>query len=145
MGVGRPEDIIASVMRGVDMFDCVLPTRNARNGYLFTRHGVLKIRNARYRLDTTFCNGRARFVGLLVESSVEDRFGFVRHVCVTPVDRKRAAQRARRIPLQGGSYHLGGAEGTGGRGLTEIPYRLAGRAYASARERLHRLRSHRGL
>ena len=52
MGVGRPSDIIASVMRGVDMFDCVLPTRNARNGYLFTRHGVLKIRNSRYRLDT---------------------------------------------------------------------------------------------
>ncbi len=52
MGVGRPADIIASVMRGVDMFDCVLPTRNARNGYLFTRDGVLKIRNSRYRLDT---------------------------------------------------------------------------------------------
>lgn len=52
MGVGRPEDIIAGVMRGIDMFDCVLPTRNARNGYLFTSHGVVKIRNARYRTDT---------------------------------------------------------------------------------------------
>jgi queuine tRNA-ribosyltransferase len=52
MGVGRPEDIIAAVLRGVDMFDCVLPTRNARNGYLFTRRGVIKIRNARYREDT---------------------------------------------------------------------------------------------
>ena len=51
MGVGRPEDIIAGVIRGVDMFDCVMPTRNARNGYLFTSRGVLKIRNARYEND----------------------------------------------------------------------------------------------
>ena len=51
MGVGRPEDIIAGVLRGVDMFDCVMPTRNARNGYLFTSRGVLKIRNARYEKD----------------------------------------------------------------------------------------------
>jgi queuine tRNA-ribosyltransferase len=53
MGVGRPEDIIAGVLRGIDMFDCVMPTRNARNGYLFTSHGVLKIRNARYESDTS--------------------------------------------------------------------------------------------
>jgi queuine tRNA-ribosyltransferase len=52
MGVGRPEDIIAAVLRGIDMFDCVMPTRNARNGYLFTSRGVLKIRNARYEEDT---------------------------------------------------------------------------------------------
>jgi len=52
MGVGRPEDIIAGVLRGIDMFDCVMPTRNARNGYLFTSRGVLKIRNARYQQDT---------------------------------------------------------------------------------------------
>ena len=52
LGVGRPEDIIAGVLRGIDMFDCVMPTRNARNGYLFTRRGVLKIRNARYEEDT---------------------------------------------------------------------------------------------
>jgi len=52
MGVGRPEDIVAAVLRGVDMFDCVLPTRNARNGYYFTRRGVLKIRNAQFREDT---------------------------------------------------------------------------------------------
>ncbi len=52
MGVGRPQDIIAGVIRGIDMFDCVLPTRNARNGYLFTSRGVLKIRNARYERDT---------------------------------------------------------------------------------------------
>ena len=51
MGVGRPEDIIAAVARGVDMFDCVMPTRNARNGYLFTRNGTLKVRNARFRMD----------------------------------------------------------------------------------------------
>jgi queuine tRNA-ribosyltransferase len=52
MGVGTPEDIVAGVCAGVDMFDCVLPTRNARNGWLFTRHGDVRIRNARHRHDT---------------------------------------------------------------------------------------------
>ena len=51
MGMGTPEDIIAAVAAGVDMFDCVLPTRNARNGWLFTRSGDIRIRNARYRDD----------------------------------------------------------------------------------------------
>jgi queuine tRNA-ribosyltransferase len=51
MGVGTPEDLIDGVARGIDMFDCVLPTRNARNGQLFTRHGRISIRNARYRDD----------------------------------------------------------------------------------------------
>ena len=53
MGVGRPEDIVEAVRRGVDMFDCVMPTRNARNGYLFTSTGIVKIRNARNRHDTS--------------------------------------------------------------------------------------------
>jgi queuine tRNA-ribosyltransferase len=53
MGVGKPEDIVEAVRRGVDMFDCVMPTRNARNGHLFTREGVIKIRNARHRNDTS--------------------------------------------------------------------------------------------
>ena len=52
MGVGTPEDLVEAVAMGIDMFDCVLPTRNARNGWLFTRYGDLKIRNARYRSDT---------------------------------------------------------------------------------------------
>ncbi len=52
MGVGTPEDIVAGVEVGIDMFDCVLPTRNARNGWLFTRYGDVKIRNARHRTDT---------------------------------------------------------------------------------------------
>ena len=52
MGVGTPEDIVAGVAAGVDMFDCVLPTRNARNGGLFTRFGDVKIRNAKHRMDT---------------------------------------------------------------------------------------------
>ena len=52
MGMGTPEDIIEAVAAGIDMFDCVLPTRNARNGWLFTRFGDVKIRNARYRDDT---------------------------------------------------------------------------------------------
>ena len=53
MGVGKPEDIIEAVRRGVDMFDCVMPTRNARNDTIFTSQGVLKLRNARFRTDTT--------------------------------------------------------------------------------------------
>ncbi|VFR25481.1 tRNA-guanine transglycosylase [plant metagenome] len=52
MGVGTPEDLVEGVANGIDMFDCVMPTRNARNGWLFTRYGNLKIRNARYRDDT---------------------------------------------------------------------------------------------
>ena len=52
MGVGRPEDIVEAVRRGVDMFDCVMPTRNARNGFLFTKNGTLRIRNAKYAMDT---------------------------------------------------------------------------------------------
>ena len=51
MGVGTPEDLVDSVARGIDMFDCVLPTRNARNGQLFTSRGRLSIRNARYKDD----------------------------------------------------------------------------------------------
>lgn len=52
MGVGTPEDLVEGVANGVDMFDCVMPTRNARNGWLFTRFGDIKIRNARFRDDT---------------------------------------------------------------------------------------------
>ena len=52
MGVGTPEDLLAAIAEGIDMFDCVLPTRNARNGWLFTRHGDIKIRNAVHRDDT---------------------------------------------------------------------------------------------
>jgi len=52
MGVGKPGDLVEAVRRGIDMFDCVLPTRNARNGYLFTSTGVVKIRNAVHRHDT---------------------------------------------------------------------------------------------
>jgi len=52
MGVGKPEDLVEAVSRGIDMFDCVMPTRNARNGHLFTSFGVVKIRNQRYEKDT---------------------------------------------------------------------------------------------
>ena len=52
MGVGTPEDIVEAVGHGIDLFDCVLPTRNARNGWLYTRRGDVKIRNARHRADT---------------------------------------------------------------------------------------------
>jgi queuine tRNA-ribosyltransferase len=52
MGVGKPEDLVEGVRRGIDMFDCVMPTRNARNGHLFVTNGVVKIRNARHKTDT---------------------------------------------------------------------------------------------
>lgn len=51
MGVGKPEDIVTGVCLGVDMFDCVMPTRNARNGHIFVNHGVLKLRNSMYKKD----------------------------------------------------------------------------------------------
>jgi queuine tRNA-ribosyltransferase len=57
MGVGKPEDIVEAVRRGVDMFDCVLPTRNARNGHLFTHEGVVRIRNSIYQHDTRPLDG----------------------------------------------------------------------------------------
>ncbi len=53
MGVGTPEDLVAGIGAGIDMFDCVLPTRNARNGWLFTANGDIKIRNSRYKNDTS--------------------------------------------------------------------------------------------
>ncbi|MCS6036188.1 tRNA-guanine transglycosylase [Klebsiella pneumoniae subsp. pneumoniae] len=52
MGVGKPEDLVEGVRRGIDMFDCVMPTRNARNGHLFVTDGVVKIRNAKHKSDT---------------------------------------------------------------------------------------------
>ncbi len=58
MGVGTPEDIVDAVMQGIDMFDCVMPTRNARNGMLFTRHGDIKIKNAQYRMDLRPLDGQ---------------------------------------------------------------------------------------
>lgn len=51
MGVGKPEDIVEAVRRGIDMFDCVMPTRNARNGHYFVTNGVVRIRNSQYRHD----------------------------------------------------------------------------------------------
>jgi len=60
MGVGTPEDLVAGVRAGIDMFDCVLPTRNARNGYLFTRYGDIRIRNAQYRTDATPLDSHCR-------------------------------------------------------------------------------------
>ena len=52
MGVGTPADLLEGVRRGVDMFDCVMPTRNARNGHIFTSRGVLKLRNSRHKTST---------------------------------------------------------------------------------------------
>ena len=58
MGVGTPEDIVDAVLQGIDMFDCVMPTRNARNGMMFTRHGDIKIKNAQYRMDMRPLDGQ---------------------------------------------------------------------------------------
>ena len=58
MGVGTPEDIVAAVEQGIDMFDCVMPTRNARNGMLFTRNGDIKIKNAQFRMDLRPLDGQ---------------------------------------------------------------------------------------
>ena len=52
MGVGRPEDLLEAIRRGIDLFDCVMPTRNARNGHLFTSQGAIKLRNARHKTST---------------------------------------------------------------------------------------------
>lgn len=52
MGIGKPEDLVEAVRQGADMFDCVMPTRNARNAHIFTRRGVIKLRNSRYKKDT---------------------------------------------------------------------------------------------
>ena len=64
MGVGTPADIVEAVMRGVDMFDCVMPTRNARNGHLFTSQGVVKIRNAAHQDDTAAAGSALRLLHL---------------------------------------------------------------------------------
>src|ERR1051325_4262985 len=60
MGVGPPEDILEAVAQGIDMFDCVLPTRNARNGNLFTSRGRINIKNARYKADARPIDGACR-------------------------------------------------------------------------------------
>ena len=63
MGVGTPQDLVKGVALGVDMFDCVMPTRNGRNGYLFTSQGMVKIRNARHK--GLRCAGRTRSVNVI--------------------------------------------------------------------------------
>ena len=80
MGVGTPEDLMAGVENGIDMFDCVMPTRNARNGHLFTRFGDLKIRNARHKTDerpldeTCTCYACAGTSGLAYEQGGREGF-----------------------------------------------------------------------
>ncbi len=60
MGVGSPQDIVHAVVQGIDMFDCVMPTRNARNAHLFTSRGLLRLRNSRYQSDTGPLDGNCR-------------------------------------------------------------------------------------
>ncbi len=64
MGVGTPADLLEGVRRGIDMFDCVMPTRNARNGYIFTSRGVLKLRNNRHKADTAPLDESVRLLHL---------------------------------------------------------------------------------
>ncbi len=86
MGVGTPEDLVEGVAQGVDMFDCVMPTRNARNGTLFTRFGDLKIRTARHKTDlrpldeTCTCHACAGSSGVAYADG--GRYGLSRKVTV---------------------------------------------------------------
>jgi queuine tRNA-ribosyltransferase len=77
MGVGTPENILESIERGVDMFDCVLPTRNARNGQLFTTRGLIRIRNAKYKL-----SDEAIDPGLDAYASKNFTLGYLRHLTI---------------------------------------------------------------
>lgn len=78
MGVGTPEDLVEAVSQGIDMFDCVMPTRNARNGWLFTRHGDLKIRNARFKDDLLPIDPECTCPACSPESHGDDRAPFTR-------------------------------------------------------------------
>ncbi len=77
MGVGTPENILESIERGVDMFDCVLPTRNARNGQLFTTRGKVNIRNAQYKFSSEVIDP-----GLEFSSDMDFTLGYLRHLFV---------------------------------------------------------------
>ena len=78
MGVGKPENILECIERGIDMFDCVLPTRNARNGQLFTTTGVVNIRNSKYIMDDTPIDS-----GLTNHASINYSKGYLRHLIKT--------------------------------------------------------------
>ena len=78
MGVGTPEDLVEAVSQGIDMFDCVMPTRNARNGWLFTRNGDLKIRNARFKDDLLPIDPECTCPACSPESHGDDRSPFTR-------------------------------------------------------------------
>jgi len=78
MGVGTPEDLVEAVSQGIDMFDCVMPTRNARNGWLFTRHGDLKIRNVRFKDDLLPIDPECTCPACSPESHGDDRAPFTR-------------------------------------------------------------------
>jgi queuine tRNA-ribosyltransferase len=77
MGVGTPENILESIDRGVDMFDCVMPTRNARNGQLFTTHGKINIRNAKYKLSDDCIDD-----GISSYASNNYSLGYMRHLFI---------------------------------------------------------------
>ena len=110
MGVGTPEDIVEGVAHGVDMFDCVMPTRNARNGHLFTRFGDLRLRNARYRQDMRpidetcgchACVGFSRaYLHHLADAGLDPQPALLRQPDA------RDPRRARRGPLRGLAHAL---------------------------------------
>jgi queuine tRNA-ribosyltransferase len=77
MGVGTPENILEGIERGIDMFDCVMPTRNARNGQLFTTHGKINIKNAKYKLSDEVIDKN-------IDSYASNNFslGYLRHLFV---------------------------------------------------------------
>jgi queuine tRNA-ribosyltransferase len=78
MGVGTPENILESIERGVDMFDCVMPTRNARNGQIFTTRGKINVRNAKYKFSQELIDaGLDNFI------SNNYTLGYLRHLTIT--------------------------------------------------------------
>jgi len=90
MGVGTPEDLVFAVAQGIDMFDCVMPTRNARNGWLFTRHGDVKLKNAQYKADT----GRSTLVAPATPAAISAALS------APPAPHRRDSRRAPQHPAQ---------------------------------------------
>ena len=71
MGVGKPSDIVGAVLRGIDMFDCVIPTRSGRNGQAFVENGTINLKNAQYQLDKIQLMKRvAAIVALIIQKDI---------------------------------------------------------------------------
>ena len=124
MGVGTPEDLVDGVRRGIDLFDCVMPTRNARNGWLFTRFGDLKLRNARHKDDTAADRRDLR---------VPDLRALLARVPASPRPRRRDPRRtaqhaAQPLLLPDADARDAGSDRRGGAGRVRDAVRAGSRA-----------------